>query len=89
LLNYNISDNISPDGICSVEYEKYLPCYDLSYKKYSANANFITLLEIGEHDKKLSGKYNNNEILVNTNNNNYKITLKDILNDGEVVKEIK
>ena len=36
-----------PDGLCSVEYAKLLPCYSVRYTDKGKDATFVTLLTIG------------------------------------------
>jgi hypothetical protein len=36
-----------PAGVCSEEYGKLLPCYQVSYSAHARNATFVTLLTIG------------------------------------------
>lgn len=37
-----------PDGLCSRQYGKLLPCYAVSYDTKASNATFVTLLSIGD-----------------------------------------
>lgn len=53
-------------GYCSVEYEKMIPCYALEYRQYAKNAQYVTLIEIGAHDKNLAYSVVDNTISIHT-----------------------
>ena len=46
-----------PDGLCSEQYGKTLPCYAISYNQKTTNATYATLLTIGPADPNFSVKY--------------------------------
>ncbi|MFH0856611.1 MAG: heparinase II/III family protein [bacterium] len=57
-----------PDGLCSFEYEKAVPCYAVSYEKHGKTANYITILEIGRHDNSFFANVENNIVNIRKNN---------------------
>ncbi len=65
-LNTIINQLNPPKGLCSRKYGKILPCYSIEYNNKSANSTFITLIEIGKHDKHLNYSINNNKINIYT-----------------------
>ena len=78
-------------GWCSWEYEKAIPCYSVSYSKINRSTSFITLIEIGKPDEKLSADlitFSDKEIIVNlaTKENNYNINISNFLSEDEKIK---
>lgn len=46
-----------PNGICSEQYGKTLPCYAVSYNQKAKNATYATLLTIGPEDSKFNASF--------------------------------
>jgi hypothetical protein len=77
-LSETIGNESSPKGLCTFEYKKTVPCYAISYKKQAANAVYVTVIEIGEHDKKVSYSLSEDEktVHVSTRQRDYDIDVK-------------
>lgn len=57
-------------GICSLEYQKAIPCYQLEYTQKGQNVTYMTLIEIGEPDKRLLYSYNGSSLHIQSSVNN-------------------
>lgn len=75
-------------GMCSQEYGKMVPCYEIKYGKSGTNTKFLTLIEIGKKDTRLSLVYDQNtdSLSLATGKENYKINIKKIMGEEEVVE---
>lgn len=69
-------ENNPPAGLCSEEYEKAIPCYDISYVKNAKTATYITVLKIGKHNN-FSAKINEskNNVIIESNDKKYSIKI--------------
>ncbi len=87
-LNTYYNDPDTPKGICSFEYERYVPCYMLDFRKQGTNVRYITLIQLGEPDPQLSWDLAPDKtIRINTRANTYdvKITTTESKSMGVVV----
>jgi peptidoglycan/xylan/chitin deacetylase (PgdA/CDA1 family) len=69
--NSTIGQTNPPRGICSEEYQKYIPCYLIDYSTKAKNKRFVTLIELGESNKNLKTEILDNDIKIFTGDKNY------------------
>jgi len=67
----------SPKGLYSAQYGVAIPNYCISYEQYGRTASYITLLEIGKHDKNLVAEVSADQSTVNirTSEREYSINI--------------
>jgi len=75
-----------PRGLCSEEYDKIIPCYSVEYEKKAYDTRYITLIEIGDHDKNLQYSADDELITIIDSNNSHDIFYTEL--DG-TAREIK
>jgi peptidoglycan/xylan/chitin deacetylase (PgdA/CDA1 family) len=66
---YNDQNPSNPGGLCSKQYNVLLACHQVTYTQKTANATFVTLLQIGKPNRGLSYTLNKNQSV---------LTLKDL-----------
>lgn len=83
LLGANMAVSTSKDqaspirGLCSKTYDSYYPCYTVSYKQTAANAQFVTLLEIGEPDPDFKASATQSSVYITANGKNFTFALSE------------
>lgn len=68
-VNLGKGQDSSPKGLYSAQYGVAIPNYAISYEQHGNTASFITLLEIGEHDKNLVAEVSPDQSSVNIRSN--------------------
>lgn len=66
----------APDGICSEEYKKTLPCYAISYNQKGTSVTYATLLTIGPGDPGLNIMVDNQVSNIHVEGHNKKLDFK-------------
>ena len=66
-----------PAGLCSSVYNKAEPCYQLSFTKWAKEAQFISLIEIGDNVGTPSARLNGDELKISIEGSNYYIQISE------------
>lgn len=72
-VSHSKGETSPPKGLCSMQYEIYVPCSMVSYKQVGKNAQYITLLQVGEDDKNFTVDYKNGVVRILSKNTEYTI----------------
>lgn len=65
-----------PDGLCSEQYGKAIPCYAVSYHQTKSNATYATLLTIGSDNHKPNISFDAKASAIHIDSKNKKVSLK-------------
>ncbi len=76
-VSYGKGQDSFPKGLYSAQYGVAIPNYCISYEQHGKTASYITLLEIGEHDKNLVSEVSADQSTVNirTSEREYSINI--------------
>lgn len=72
-VSHSKGETSPPKGLCSMQYEIYVPCGMVSYKQVGKNVQYITLLQIGEDDKNFTVDYKNGAVHIFSKNTKYTV----------------
>jgi hypothetical protein len=64
-----------PKGLCSSQYEVHVPCSMISYKRTGTNAQYVTLLEVGNQDENLAAHYQDGILRLLTSDAEYTLDI--------------
>lgn len=69
-----------PDGLCSIELNKVIPCTAVSYAQKGKNVSYVTAISIGESNADIGFDKANNLLTVDTLKNKYNIKINETKN---------
>lgn len=75
VLNTSIGNENPPDGLCSLQYKKSIPCYAVSYKQKGKDVSYITVINIGQNTNNVNYSKENNFLTINTKTKTYNIKI--------------
>lgn len=75
-----------PDGLCSFELNKAIPCTAVSYAQKGKDVSYVTAISIGESKADISYDKANNSITVGTLKGSYKIKINET---GNIKRDIE
>ena len=75
LVSHSKGETSPPKGLCSMQYEVYVPCSMISYKQIGKNVQYITLLQVGENDKSFTVDYKDGVVRLFSKNTEYAVDI--------------